>query len=485
MKRIGKTHAWLALIAASLLILAAGPGRAQSNGEACFLEGLREAVRCHEITVPLDHDAPDGETITLFAAVLSAREAGGPPDPLFLLAGGPGQAASTFGALVNQSFDRVRRRRDIVLLDQRGTGRSNRLPCDMGDNVFQAFDAALIEDTLRTCADEAGLDVRYFQTEDAARDLDRVRSVLGYDQINLWGASYGTRMALHYMKRFPDQVRTAVLDGITSPTQPLFTAASGYAQDALDSLLTDCAADPACGEAFPSLDEDVTALLGSFADEARPIEIVGVDGVTRQTVFLSGDILAEAIRGALYTPQRAALLPYALTRAARYDDFAPLGAMLYDSLAFSLETMATGLTYAVLCTEDIAATSLAEAQEAGADSFHGDLYYRIFSAGCGGWPSRPAPADYAKPVRADMPVLALSGALDPITPPKSAEEALQYLPNATHLIAPGAGHNVTPVACTSKLIARFVDDPSAELDASCLDETRRPPFTISSAGPRP
>lgn len=449
----------------------------------CHIEGFSEEVLCGTHRVFEDRAARTGRTIDLKVAVVPALRREAAADPLFILAGGPGQGATKYGPLIPLAFREVRKTRDVVLVDLRGTGGSNPLGCNLGDlgnplALLQegAFDAA-------PCLRSLQGDPRLYTTEPAMDDLDEVRAALGYERINLWGGSYGTRAALVYARRHPDRVRSLVLDG-AAPFEvalPLYNAWG--AQRAMDRLLADCAAEPECRAAYPRLREEIAEVFARL-DQApvraslrhpqtgRPIEM---------TVSRGG--FASGLRGMLYTPAHASLLPW-VVHSARQGDFAPFATLSLETAAWSTETMSLGLTLSVLCSEDVPRIRDEEVEREVRGTFLGDFEIATWRRMCERWPRGPLPDVDGPPLR--VPALILSGDLDPVTPPRWGEAMKNHFSGGLHVVVPGTAHNTSMAGCVPDLIARFVARGGAEgLDASCVRKIRRPPFVIDPSGTAP
>ena len=243
------------------------------------MDGVSVPARCGSLTVFEDRATGAGRTIDLTIVVIPAVSGSHEPDPLFFLAGGPGQAATDVADTVLARLAEVRRSRDIVFVDQRGTGGSGRMSCALfergpdeeASSESLQFDAFPLDD-LRDCLAEVEsvADPRHYTTPVAMDDLDDVRAALGYETINLYGGSYGTRAGLIYMRRHPERVRTAVLDGLAPVSMRLPSSMDADAQRALDRLFADCAADPGCREAFPDLPETALGRGGAARAGQRP-----------------------------------------------------------------------------------------------------------------------------------------------------------------------------------------------------------------------
>ncbi len=466
--------------------LAEAPRPERLRLSPCHLEGLEEEVLCGTYQVWEDRAAQSGRKIDLRVAVVPALRREHEPDPLFLLAGGPGQGATDYGALIPIAFREVHRQRDIVLVDLRGTGGSHPLDCEFGDplaslgGATEAFDTRPCLQSLRSKADP-----RLYTTEPAVDDLDEVRAALGYERVNLWGGSYGTRAALVYARRHPDRVRGVVLDG-AAPFEiklPLWNAWG--AQRALDRMAADCRADRNCRTAFPRFREELTELLSKL--DASPVRLTLPHPRTGRpmTMEVSRSGFASGLRGLLYVPAHASLVPYMVHEAAA-GNFTPFAALTLETAAWAPETMSLGLTLSVLCAEDVQRLARAEEEAATRGTYLGGSEIEAWRQMCSSWPRGPLPAEVDRVVPLDTPALILSGDLDPVTPPRWGEAMAAHFPRSRHVVVPGTGHNTSTTGCVPKLIARFLEADSAEkLDASCVRTVRRPPFVIDASGTAP
>jgi pimeloyl-ACP methyl ester carboxylesterase len=428
--------------------------------------------------------------LRLHVAVAPALSPNPEPDPLFILAGGPGQGASDTAPVLMPLLERIRRDRDVVFVDQRGTGKSHPLQCeledpqaDLGTRLLAQFDP----ERVRACAAELSKtsDLRRYTTLSAVEDLDEVRAALGYPRVNLWGGSYGTRVALAYMRRFPERVRTAALDGV-APLQLLLPLdAAEDAERALGLLFDHCGKDPACSSRYPALGERFAQLLGRL--EAQPARTLLPHPLTGEPVELEirRDGLAGLVRTLLYQAEATTLLPFTVDRALG-GDFRPLAAQA-ELVSASLEGMlSVGLFFSVLCSEDVPFIPPDRLARAGEGTFLGGRVVRELVEACQLWPSEPVAPDFRQPVYSELPVLMLSGELDPITPPHWAELAGQTLPKAVHVTLAGHGHGTMVHACARRLVERFVRAGTADgLELRCHGGSDRPPFFINYAGPVP
>ncbi len=450
--------------------------------EKCALvspRGTQTDARCGVLTVPEDRANPGGRQIDLNIAVIPAIKRNPDPDPLFLLAGGPGQSAiETFPSLLPLLYD-IHESRDIVLVDQRGTGKSNPLRClDMEDETLTDEQAL---EQLKTCPQRLEADPRFYTTEVAMTDLDQVRAALGYETINLYGASYGTRAALTYLRLFPQRVRTVMLDAVVEADFVMFMDAAVDGQAALDAFFARCAADPACHEAFPSLEQEFGDVLARL--EQNPAEITIPHPLTNRPLELTVTprLLTNMVFSTLYVPDLVATLPVSIHAAYTEENYVPL-----VSAAFMVNAgLYDGMFYAVTCTEDALLINPQEAARRGAESVFIDRTID-FAAVCAEWPRGDVSAEFRAPVQSDVPVLILSGEADPITPPYHAEKAAESLSNDLHIIFPGMGHGNLASRCVANILRDFIQAGSlAGLDTSCAANIQPPPFFVAFSGPRP
>ncbi|MCB1054775.1 MAG: alpha/beta fold hydrolase [Acidobacteria bacterium] len=468
----------------------AGAGLASSR-EPCLLEapaglGSIEA-ECGTFEVAEDSARPDGPRLALRYAVLPAVSRKVEPDALVVLAGGPGQAATeTYPELVSALGD-LNHQRDVLLLDQRGTGGSHPLRCSAlasADNL----EVPPLDELRRLSAEcVAGLDVdpANFTTEAGARDLDELRQALGYRSLDLYGISYGTRMALEYARLFPERVRTMVLDGVVPPDWLLGPSAGRDAQRALDAIFARCAADEACAAAFPDPAGDLALILSRLDREA--IEVHLEHPRTAQTVDLRVDrqVFASSLRLLSYSPETASLLPLLLHDAADTGDLRRLAALAL-TVSDQIESgFSTGLTYAVSCSEDVPFFP-PDAADMGRGTYLGPRFIEGLQAVCEPWPKADVPASARQPLASDVPTLLLSGEADPVTPPANAAQVGKSLSDSRQVVAPGMGHGVVARGCIPDLVHRFVESASFDgLDLSCVDDIAAPPFFVDFTGPKP
>lgn len=450
----------------------------------------RRDAECGRWSVAEDPTEPGGKRIELKVAVVRARakERDKAPDPVFFLAGGPGQSAVDGFMAAPLAFERILRKRDVVLLDQRGTGGSNRMQCpeDRTLEGLEAYDRERMIAATRKCLAELPGDPALYTTSLAIDDLDAVRQALGYAQINLYGGSYGTRVALSYLKYHEASTRAVIIDAVVPQDMALGPAIAAESQRALDTAFARCAADPVCAKSFPTLVQDFETLKARLRKGPAKVAMRDpVDGKPLETTLTYAE-MTGAVRMLLYAPESVAVLPLLLHQAAA-GDLAPLTAQVLLTLRQTTEMLALGMHNSVVCVEDApfyADDPEGEAREAA--SYMGGLASRAIRDMCSVWPKGPVKDGFKQPVTSAKPVLLLSGEHDPITPPAYAERAAETLANSRHLVAPGQGHTVLARGCLPKLAAEFLDalDPKG-LNASCLKELRDTPLFVRFTGPEP
>ncbi|GEM_PF-102147 len=452
---------------------AARPGSPLSP---CRIAGINEEVLCGTFEVYENRATKTGRKIPLNIIVLPALSKPAAPDPLFVLYGGPGQAATSGAAGDARRFAEIRRERDIVLVDQRGTGRSNGLNCDLGglSGVISSFVTGEFPiDRIRQCREELEkrADLRFYTTPIAMDDLDEVRSRLGYEKINLYGGSYGTRAALVYLKRHPERVRTVTLRGVFS-LDPLYFARDG--QRALDLLFDDCARDPDCAGAYPNLRRDFQALIERL--EKTPASLVRIDARTGRNMefVITREAFTGAIRRMLYDTETQRRIPLMIKKAmdGNYQPFEEAIAQVQGIM----NSFSVGMFLSVACVEKPDRYSPEQIARETTGSFLGDHQIKSALSACDEWPRGALPKDYFDSVKGDAPALILSGNIDPVTPPVWGEKAAKTLPESLHLTMEGIAHGPFP-ACALDVMARFIASGSTKgLDTNCIKSLRRPPF---------
>jgi pimeloyl-ACP methyl ester carboxylesterase len=445
----------------------------------CWLKGVPYEARCGVIQRPLDPAHAQGPRIEVHVAVLPALARNKQPDAVYFFAGGPGQSAIELAGPASQLLARLSTRRDIVLIDQRGTGRSAPLRCEEAPGEQTLAEQADLQQQVRSvrdCQRKLGRlphgDLRFYTTPLAMADVDAVRTALQHERINLVGGSYGTRAALEYLRQFPQRVRRVVLDGVAPPDMVLPASFSGDNQRALEAMFLGCEQEAACARLHPRLRQRWQELL---AQPAREVTAQHPVSGREERFRLSPTGMVQFVRGPLYVPALASALPYAIEEAAA-GRFTPLVGLAATAQGSS-RNLFLGMHFAVVCAEDyprLSTTSLAPGVDFG-EAF-ADVYRQV----CASWPRGEVPAAFYAVGPAASPVLLLSGGLDPVTPPRHGERMAQALgARARHVVVAQAGHGVMSLACLREGVARFIssqdDSEALALDLACANTVPRPP----------
>jgi pimeloyl-ACP methyl ester carboxylesterase len=449
-----------------------------AQAASCYVPGWRHALVCGELARPLNPAQPSGTQITIHYTVAPAMARRKKPDPVFFLAGGPGQSAIKLIPQVLPLLSRLNQRRDVVFVDQRGTGRSAPLVCPESqetDSTAQQLQQLLsCQATWRALPYASTPEqLRYFTTAIAVGDLDAVRQQLGAVQINLVGGSYGTRVALEYQRQFGAQLRRSVLDGVAPPDMALPASMSGDTQAVLEQMFIACSDAPACAQRYPQLRAQWSELLASLPGK---VDLSGAWGGTKHTTELTRERLLGAVRGALYSPVLVSALPAAIAQAAQGEvqGLLNLGAGLNTRSAATLAAL--GMHFSVVCAEDVPRIPLStDTPSRDFADTQAQLYQRI----CAHWPSSQVPAAFYQLQPSASAALLLSGGLDPVTPPRHGARTAEALgPLARHVVVPHAGHGVMALGCMPDVLFQFIeapDDSSAlAVSVECAQNIPRP-----------
>ena len=453
--------------------------RGRIQMKPCNNPSLGSDVLCGKYEVFEDRAARKGRRLALNIVLLPAKDAKPSPDALFYLAGGPGGAAT--GYTSEKFIEGLRRHRDVVLVDQRGTGDSNPLNCPSPgsrEDMRGYFGEPFQLDRIRACRAELEkiADLKQYTTSIAMDDLDEVRAALGYDRINVYGGSYGSTTTLVYLRQHGDHIRTAAIFGVAPPAAKIPLSFARGVQDAINRLFADCAAEPACKAAYPDVENEFKKVLARF--DNGPVEVNATNTYTgaSQKVTVTRDAFVDSIRQLLYVPNAAAALP-ALIHLGANGDLGPLVGVAFQVVVQIDARIARGMQFSVVCAEDTPFITDEEIKTTSANSFYGDARVRPTIKACAEWPRANVQSAFLEPVKSDAPVLLVAGALDPVTPPWLAQTVAKTLSHSKLVIIPNATHN--SYECVENMVADFIDRGTTDgLDVSCVEKIRRPPFTI-------
>lgn len=477
-----------------------GPVTGQVEWEQCpFPPPPGVMLECGALNVPADRDDAglDGGVVRLRFGIVRAPDASGEP-PLVYLSGGPGQSALEFIPLAfGQLYGPLAQGRDLIILDQRGIGYSEpSLFCDeylawAAESLDsdlppeqQAVQAALAIEDCRQRLIAEGVDFSDFDSEASAADLRDLRHALGYPQWNLYGASYGTRLALSAMRADPAGIRSVVLDAAYPVEANLYTEAPRNLDRAMGALFDACEDDDGCRREFPGLREVVPRLVAEL--NANPASVPFIDPATGQQYenLFTGDALVGFLFQSLYVTDLVQFLPE-IIQAADNGEFGTIG-LLQGGYVSELGLVSLGQQLAVQCNEEVAFAEPADLVNASREYPLLEGFYRSaptlgpqILALCASWGGADAPEPIEnEPVVSDIPTLIMTGSIDPITPPRWGEAIAENLANATFYEFPYTGHGVVPSRdCGAAMAQQFLGDPTAEVDASCIEEIPAPAFT--------
>jgi pimeloyl-ACP methyl ester carboxylesterase len=444
----------------------------------CKAMGGRIEAMCGNYEVFEDRTSRAGRKIKLNVTVLPATAEKAEPDPVFPIAGGPGDSAVQAYPGFGQLF---RQKRDVVIIDQRGAGDSHRLTCDFNEGGAAAFVRLLPVDRIKPCREqlERMADLRLYTTSIAMDDLDEVRAALGYDRVNAVGGSYGTTAALDYLRRHAEHVRTVTLLGVVPPGFRVPLPFPLTVQKSMEGLFARCAANEKCYAAFPRLRDEFETVLDRLAKVPVKFKLTLGMAATEEPVeiTLTRNMFTDFLRRILYIPYGIAMMPSAI-HSAYNGDFEPYARLCYQLSIRSQDTLAVGMYLSIICSESFPFITDEEVVRVSKGTWVGDSRIRTQREICSGWPRAIVPRSFVEPVRSDKSVLLISGELDPAAQPVYAPEAAKYLTNSRHIVVRNESHSLA-APCIDDLVVRFIESGSAKgLDASCVDQIQLPPFKL-------
>lgn len=446
---------------------------------------------CGKLDVWENRETKTGRRIALNIVVLPALKQNYAPDPIFFFAGGPGQGAASLAEQLQETFRLLQTSRDIVLVDQRGTGKSNPLECkpvrEEDEELSDAQEQAEVLRLYHSCLDsyKNTADVRLYTTTIGMDDMDDVRQFLGYPKINLFGVSYGTRAAIVYARRHAANTRAVILDSVAPPDMrlPLYTARDG--QRAMDLLFKDCEKDAGCSQRFPHIRDTFNELIARLTAHPEHVHYVHPRTGEAKEMDAKRIIVSGSVFRTLYDPEAASLLPLLIEKATK-GDFSGFLALSGDFDPKAESVLARGMQISVICSEDATRIEPGEVERESAGMFMGTDFADALLKPCPFWPRGSVDPSYFDNTPSDLPALILSGELDPITPPVWGQQVASQWKNSKNVVVPGSGHGAYSHGCVIKLMDQFLNDGSAaKLDVSCVNRVARPPFFLGPSGPNP
>lgn len=442
-------------------------------------------ARCGWLEVAENPAEPGGRQIRLHVALAPAVSRAAKPDPLFVFAGGPGQAAGEAYVMIRPVLEKIRREHDIVLIDQRGTGQSNPLKCPMEntDTLETTVDLDLVRKRARECLETLDGDPRYYTTTIGMQDYDRVRRAMGYDRINLLGISYGTRAAQVYLRQFPDHVRSVILDSVVPMELILGTEHARMLDRSVAATFDDCEHDQQCHTLFADARSGLKDLLRRLRQQPGKIQLTNPMTGKQQSLTVTADVLAAAIRFLSYSSETQAVLPLLVHEAVTTGNLERLASQAMLIMSGLAEQISHGMELSVMCNEDY---PFMKGRQSDTDTILGDTLLSVIKTECTVWPGGKPDPDFHDPVTGAVPVLLLTGTRDPVTPPAYAKQTAAHFPNSLVLTGNGLGHSVITNYCMREIAAQFIEHGSVkELDTECVAKIKPAPFFTSILGPNP
>ena len=477
--------AWLALPVPAMAL----PDSNQIEFSNCMLAlpgtNYTASARCGSLDVAENPAQPDGRKITLNIAVAPATGSTTEPDPVFFFAGGPGQASTETWVMIRPTLRQIRKTRDIVMIDQRGTGKSNKLACesDIEEDLNQEIDLDLIRSETEKCLAELDGDPRFYTTTIAMSDYNRVREAMGYDKINIMGVSYGTRAAQVYLREFPQTVRTVTLDSVVPMQLALGQEHAPMLDQSVAAVFADCQSDATCNALYPRHADELNALFAQLRKEPQDITIINPVNGEPQAMRLTADTLGVAIRFLSYSSGTQALIPLLVHEALTTGELSRLASQAILVMSGLNEMLSRGMELSVLCAEDY---PFIDMDADYSDTLMGNLFLQIIDLQCKVWPHGDIPNGFHDPVLSDAPVLLMSGERDPVTPPQYAAQTAETFSNSVNLVARGQAHSVMKNVCLRDITTAFIEKGDIEgLDTSCVEKIKPAPFFTSLLGPDP
>jgi len=437
--------------------------------EDCHVENIKQQVQCGKLIVPENYNKPGDDTITLNFAVLPAIDKSQNKEPLMFLAGGPGQAAVSIAGGLYKAFNEIRKTRDLILVDQRGTGESHPLQCEdaIEQDVYSAVPEDFSAQDVKDCLAQLSGDLSQYNSENAIRDFDAVRAALGHEKIAIYGGSYGTRAGLVYMRMFPESLSSVILDSVGPIEVPIGLFGKSSARS-FAMLIENCKTETSCNEAYPDLENEFSQVLNKLALKPVSMNIPHPRLGTDTTLNISKNKFLSTIFMQLYGIEGRSLVPLVIHQASlgNFAPFAGLTAATEGGMGMSV-----GLTFNIVCNEDMPKVTEAMFKADAQNKFNGNVSHLAWQEACPLWPQYRPNEDFYRPVTVNIPTLIISGDLDPVTPPSNGEHTAKTLPNSKHIVMKNSGHTPGVSGCAIGVINEFLNEKNPhELDESCFED---------------
>lgn len=447
----------------------------------CHVKGIKQQVKCGTLLVPENYQQESGKDISINFTVLPAIDNSQNKAPMMFLAGGPGQSATSLASGLYRAFNEVRKTRDIILVDQRGTGKSSPLQCDDAVKLdpYTSWSKDFDQQQVKDCLSSFDVDLTQFNSENAIRDFDQVRSALGHEKLAIYGGSYGTRAGLVYMRLFPDSLESVVLDSVGPIEVPIGPFGKSAARS-FDMLIENCQAETSCQQAYPNLRADFDKVVAALKETPKQITMPHPRLGSTTTMNLDREKFISTIFMQLYSTETRSLVPLVIHQAAQ-GNFAPFAGL--TAMGDTEPAMYVGLTFNIVCNEDYPKVGHAGFLSDADNTFNQEISHKGWKLACPIWPQYRPSSEFYKPITANIPTLIISGDLDPVTPPSNGDFTDASLPNSKHIVMKHSSHTPGVTPCAVGIINEFINkkDPN-DLDETCLSEIPKESFMTSLNG---
>lgn len=445
-------------------------------------EGFKDSLLIGTFPVYENSDEQIGKKINLFVAVTPAIVRDSLREPIFIIDGGPGIAASNQSYFYTEIDQSYRRYHDIVYVDVRGTGRSNPLHCpeiQTKSTPQEYFEHPYPQAELEACVQKYrdSVDFSFYKTKYIVDDLEAVRQWLGYDKINLLGISFGGKVSLMFMNRYPNSINRVVLHAPDAPHFEYVSKRGRYSQRALDELFKFCEKDSLCFSNYPNLRDEFKVVMDRFQTKkiTQKIEWNGSD----QKIVLSWLPIAAKIAKMLYSDDQYIQIPY-LVHEAFLENYTPLLESMNITNTETDYFFADGLWLSNICAEDLP-VAIQHYDESEKESFLSDYVFATRKYACDYWPVQPSDSSHLTVVVSEIPTLLISGHFDPTLPPETGVEIVKYLANSQHIIIPYMAHmlgDLSNIECYDRYILAYFDEKEEQIDSECFNEMKPSAFKL-------
>ena len=447
-------------------------------------EGFKDSLLVGTLPVYENRDTQNGKKINLFVAVTPAIERDSLMEPIFIIDGGPGVAASNQSYFYTEIEQSYRKYHDIVYVDARGTGKSNPLHCpeiQTRSTPQEYFENPYPKEEIESCIlrHQDTVDFNFYKSKYIVEDLEDVRQWLGYEKVNLMAISFGGKVSLMYMDRYPNSINRVVLHAPDAPQIDYVSKRGLYSQRSLDELFILCANDSLCSTNYPNIKNEFNVVMQRFK-ESKIVQNIKWNGID-QEIELRWPPIAEKISKMLYSDDQYIQIPY-LVHQAYLENYEPLLEVMNITDTETDFFFADGLWLSNICAEDLPVADK-NYDKSEKESFLSDYVYTTRKYACDRWPVEPADSSELMAVVSDIPTLLISGHFDPTLPPETGKEIVKHLSNSEHIIVPYMSHmlsNLSNIQCYDSYVLAYFESTSDHVNTECFKEMRPQPFKTTA-----